>query len=263
MTVDSYSILVNTSDGFEDAWNPFFELLKIHWPESVKYKIYLNTEKKTYSNPHFNIISTKVNEGMERRLTWSECLKMAIDKIETPLILYLQEDYFLKSSVNHSDILKYVHILEKDPSVKCIYLTESGAKKTSPSHIYEGMSVVAQKTKYRLSTQASLWRKDVLKSYLEDDENGWMFEIYGSIRSSKNLETFLKIDDEELEPLRYIQTGIMKGKWKGEVKYLFANNNIEVDFTERGFYEPKNRLMTKIETFKALLNEPKKLKNFF
>ncbi len=34
-------------------------------------------------------------------------------------------------------------------------------------------------------------------------------------------------------------TGIIRGKWKKEVEELFKKNNIEVDFTKRGFFDDK------------------------
>ena len=41
------TIIVNTCDKYEDAWNPFFRLMEINWPESENYKIILNTENKS------------------------------------------------------------------------------------------------------------------------------------------------------------------------------------------------------------------------
>ena len=49
----------------------------------------------------------------------------------------------------------------------------------------------------------------------------------------------------------YIFTGIIKGKWKNEVKDLFKNNNIIVDFEKRGFLKinKKNNMLQKSITF--------------
>ena len=55
---DNYAILINTTDSFDDCWEPFFKLFKKHWPE-FNGKIYLNTETKEFKYSGINIISIK------------------------------------------------------------------------------------------------------------------------------------------------------------------------------------------------------------
>ena len=61
MTINNMSsnltILINTSDGFEDCWNPFFTLFKKYWPNNQS-PVFLNTEFKNYVHPGLNIKST-------------------------------------------------------------------------------------------------------------------------------------------------------------------------------------------------------------
>lgn len=47
--MNNLTIIVNSCDKYEDAWNPFFKLMEIHWPKSDKYQIILNTENKDYT----------------------------------------------------------------------------------------------------------------------------------------------------------------------------------------------------------------------
>ena len=82
---NNYSILVNSSDGFEDCWSPFFTLFKKYWP-NCKAKIFLNTEKKNWQDSDLTIHCTRVQGQQERRLTWSECLIRALDQIDTPCV---------------------------------------------------------------------------------------------------------------------------------------------------------------------------------
>ena len=96
--MNDISILVNTSDSFEDCWNPFFQLFTTYWSD-CDWPIVLNTETKSYSYPGLNIRCARVAEGESRRLSWSECLMRCLDGIDTPYLLYLQEDYFLEGPV--------------------------------------------------------------------------------------------------------------------------------------------------------------------
>ncbi len=42
---EQLTVFINTSDNFEDCWDPFFKLFRLYWPD-CPYKIVLNTEKR-------------------------------------------------------------------------------------------------------------------------------------------------------------------------------------------------------------------------
>ena len=50
MRKNDITIIVNSCDKYSDLWYPFFELLRIQWPD-LSYPIILNTESKTYVHP--------------------------------------------------------------------------------------------------------------------------------------------------------------------------------------------------------------------
>ena len=90
-----FTILVNTSDGYDDCWGPFFRLLRRHWPECDALAM-LNTGRKDWRTPDWpRLACTQVELGAGRRMSWSECLIAALDRVQTPLVLYFQEDYFV------------------------------------------------------------------------------------------------------------------------------------------------------------------------
>lgn len=251
-----YSILVNTCDKFDDCWDPFFKLLTIYWPD-CKEKIYLNTEYKDYSFGDLDI--TAVKGSFEHNIpkgkypTWSQCLIWALEKIETPIILYMQEDYFLKDKVKSDIIDRYVEIMEKDSMLKCIYISNPSVWHTEPSE-YENLHYVAVNQNYRVSCQAALWKKDELLALLRARENAWYFEIYGSQRSGVLAHKYLGVPrsyvyNGQFEILPYIYTGIVKGQWLREVVPLFTNHQIEIDFSLRGFVGdsvPKLKLFPRV-----------------
>ena len=101
------TIFVNTSDNFDDCWEPFFKLFSLYWP-NCPYPIVLNTEKKDYNYQSLNITCSRVSAGESGNIGWSECLVRALDKIQTPYILYLQEDYFLEGPVRADVIVSLI-----------------------------------------------------------------------------------------------------------------------------------------------------------
>ena len=71
-------------------------------------------------------------------------------------------------------------------------------------------------------------------------EDAWRFERYDSKRSSIFNHRYFVVDRtwvklNEFEIIRYIFTGIVKGRWIREATNLFKDNNIEMDFSVRGF----------------------------
>jgi len=259
---DSFSILVNSSDGFEDCWPPFFALFTRYWP-NCQVPILLNTELKGWSYSHLNIKCTQVQHvtGSVKRLSWSECLEAALSQVTTPLVLYLQEDYFFKAPVEVSLISSLCEKMVADINIRHIGLTNFGScgpfLPTDDPHLWE----ISQFAPYRISAQAAIWRVDTLRSYLRPWENAWMFEIFGTRRAMRRPELFLTLTrdphhSERVSAIDYIQTGIIKGKWHPEIPNLFRQHGIEVDFRKRGFYEPKPPLIRRLDLLRRLVVHP-------
>jgi hypothetical protein len=231
-----FSILVNTTDNFEDCWNPFFKLFKIYWPE-YNGKIYLNTETKTFDFPGLRIISISNNRSSE---SWSSCLRQALDVIDEGNILYLQEDYFFTERVQHKK-LDFFYSLFCQQQFDCLHLTDqSTAGPFSPDKSSPEIWQIDKNAPYRLSTQAAFWKKDALDLLIRDWENAWQFEIYGSKRADLLLQKVMVVNThiygvQKQELIPYVFTGIVKGRWNKEVVHLFAKHDIHVNFSERGF----------------------------
>jgi len=234
----TFSILINTTDSFQDCWYPFFELFRKYWPDYGG-KIYLNTEAKDFFYDNLNILPIK--NGLAGG-TWSQCLKYALDFIKEDHFLYMQEDYFLHSPVNN-DLIQRIFKEFKNNNFDCLHLTDQCnngpfEKKDEFDEIWE----VKKGVQYRISTQAAFWRNSSLKKIVRSWESGWQFEKYGTKRSNYLLDKIMCVNQEKYqkdldEILPYLFTGIIKGKWKKEVKDLFGKNSIEVNFSKRGFFD--------------------------
>jgi hypothetical protein len=258
--MNQLTILINTSDSFEDCWDPFFKLFHKYWP-NCKIPILLNTEKKIYHFPEINIKSSQVNLNFDRRLTWSECLIEALKKIETPLVLYMQEDYFIENFVQVDLINDFSDLMYKNKEIKYIGLTNFGNRPPFfDYHKDKRLMEVSRLSNYRVSTQAGIWNKDTLVSLLREKENGWMFEIFGTIRAKNRADLFLTVNrnifNQDNYIINYQLTGIIKGKWLPTIPELFKKENIDVDFTKRGFYKSKNFFFRKLETLNKIIKNP-------
>ncbi|MBC7886424.1 MAG: hypothetical protein H7Z13_00945 [Ferruginibacter sp.] len=255
-----YSILVNSTDKYSDCWEPFFYLFKKNW-ENVNADIYLNCENKSFSFDDLPIkfIRNKVTDS------WSECLINAVENIKSPVILYLQDDYFLNARVDNALITEFVNLMMENREIKHIGLTKFGSPASPVEYPADNrLTYVKKKTKYRISLQAGLWDKACLRSYIMTDENAWMLEIFGSMRASKRNDLFLTISGayyKNTGVIDYINTGIIKGKWHTEIPKFFRQEGLDLDFSKRGIIDPhKNKFINKFQTLKKLLSKPYKIK---
>lgn len=259
---DKFVILINTCDKFEDCWHPFFKLFSKYWPD-YNGKIYLNTEYKNFAFPGLDIICTKVclvnKIPKEKRATWSQCLKWALQQIDTDKLLYMQEDYFLCDYVRVGEINKFIDLMNENPEISCIQLTNGGIPAINISKFNFLFRSNPDYFSYA-SCQASLWDKEVLISLIRDHETAWNFEWWGSKRAKYLKYDFLVVDPESYSDKNqicpYLMTGIIGGKWYKPVIELFKKHQIEIDFTERGFYDEdlkptiRKRIKTKLSIWK-------------
>ena len=237
-----YSILVNTCDKFEDCWDPFFKLWSIYWPD-CNATIYLNTEYKDSSYEGLDVVALKVceenNFPRTQRATWSQCLQWALNAIETDVVLYMQEDYFLKDSVKNQIVEKYVRLISENAHMQCVHLTGQAAIGNGKSE-FDNLVNVIYEQRDRVSCQAALWRKSELLDLIRVHEDAWEFEEFGSKRSAILKRDYYVVDQSyvrhnQFEIIPYIFTGIVQGRWKEETVPLFEKHNIKMDFSKRGF----------------------------
>lgn len=160
----------------------------------------------------------------------------------------------------------------KENNYSNITLTNHDTKRSFESTTNPMISKINQKSKYRITTSPALWRVSALKRYLFDDENIWMFELFGTVRSHKIKDSFFRFNEECLSPgfkevIPYFEgaddTGIVKGQWQKGIEKLFENENIDIDFSERGYYKSTTVLEKKFDTILKLIKHPKQLIRLF
>ena len=216
----NYSILINTCDKFDDCWDPFFKLWSLYWTD-CEGKVFLNTEYKNYSYKGLDITSLKVCENhnfpKSQRATWSQCLKWALQFIDTDIVLYMQEDYFLSAKVDNKYVEFFLDMMTENKNIPCIQLSNGGIPAVSKSS-YELLFASDPNFFSYVSCQASLWRKETLLCLIREHETAWNFEWWGSKRAKYFKYEFLVVDPKLFEAtengiIPYIMTGVIGGKW--------------------------------------------------
>jgi hypothetical protein len=246
---NNLTVLVNSTDTFNDCWPPFFQLFKRYWP-SCSCPVVLNTETRHYADAKLPLVcsKTQINEpDGSPRLPWSDCLIRCLDGIRTPFVLYLQEDYFLNGPVDEAFVAECVDVMvEHDvPHIRLMEVDDRARYHTT--HLHPLLWQIDQRANYRVSLQAGLWSVAALKNLLRPGESAWTFERRGSVRAMSKPDVFLcqsleHFNQQGRYPVPYQPTGIVRGKWYAPaVVKLFAANGISIDYRKRGFYRDSLR----------------------
>src|SRR5271156_6162995 len=82
------SVLISSFDGYSFCWPAVCHGFDKYWPD-CPYSIYLMSNTKDF--PHERIQVLKVEGGKD----WTARMFSALDQLQTPYILYFQEDYWI------------------------------------------------------------------------------------------------------------------------------------------------------------------------
>jgi len=241
--VPGYSVFVNSTDSFEDTWEPFFHLLRDYWPQACR--VTLNTERKDFVYPGLDLVCTRVAWEGEGRIPWGECMLRALDRIPTEVFVYMQDDYFLYDQVKTKVVDEAASVMLTE-QLDCLRLMECGGAGPYEPTSYPWLKSVSRGAKYRIALQAGLWTKTGMRKYLRAHESPWQMEVWGSRRASR-IEGRIWAVSRDLyredmpQIIPYVPTGIVKGRWNRDaVGRLFPGHGIEVDYSCRGWWDPSN-----------------------
>lgn len=231
--VEKCTIIVMSCDAYSDVWGPFAQCWTKFWP-NCPFEIYLISEKKEFIHPMIKNMLTG------ERMNWGRMMHFVFENIETPYLLYLQEDYLLRSAVDESMIINMMSIFEEEGAAYLRLLPWPGPDEPHPK--YDKVGVLNPDSKYRTSLQAAIWRKEVLEQLVDINDDG-RFESWSIQRAMSINRLFLclyrnGIDDDINHdgdyPLNYFATSVFQGKWLKEAVRLYKSLGIRIDTSHRG-----------------------------
>lgn len=235
-----FTIIVNSCDKYEDAWEPFFKLLKIQWPECSNYEIILNSETKVYNCDFLNVKT--ICGG--KNITWSTRLKNVLKSVDSKLVVFLLEDFFLKSPVNQKDFLEIVdRMLKEDIGYVGLKYRPGRLLKDGTSPEEKLVERDNLPVNLRLPLISSIWNRKYFIKVLRNHESPWDFECYAGKRSRKykmkvldannNQGFYNAIFDYDID-MQY-GIGIARGKWlMPKTKEFLDSYGLDVNYDTLG-----------------------------
>jgi hypothetical protein len=165
---------------------------------------------------------------------WSANLLAALERLQSPYVLYFQEDYWILAPVDTGRIREYVGHMERRGLHYLRLLAKPEPDRDFADDARLGIIDAATGT-YRTSLQASLWRREVLQALLAPAESPWQFELAGTERSRRYGDTFLSVKrragDDFHWGIRYLCSAINAGRWYRAARSYARREGLSVDFS--------------------------------
>ena len=223
------TVVVCSCDKYENTWIPFFTVLKNCWKDNP-FPIVLNTESKSFTMNDMDIKCLQLFKDKKEK-SWSDRLKANLKAINTKYVIILLEDFFMEKDVDTNKIIKCMNWMENDNTITCFNFYKTICKKKDCQ--YPEFSQRTRFSQYKFNTQACLWNREDLISYLRRDENPWVWEFVGNIRSFFVNKKFYCCADDADMAFTYTLPGIVRGHWNGDlVEPIVEKYGIELDYTK-------------------------------
>ena len=235
------TILVNSCDKYEDAWEPFFRLLKIQWPD-CPYDIVLSTETKTYECDFFNVKTI----NCDKTLSWSSRLKYTLSQIDTDYVLFFLEDFFLLEKVQTDIFNLALELIKSNKEIGLITFNKRRYGASFPEQPdYAKCFIELDKTVLnRTNVLVGLWKKSCYEKLVFDNEDPWQYEKNSNIRSRyAGFKVYTQNYEVSHPAFRYCMNpadgyGITCGKWLNKNREFFeANGILNVNYDNLGVFE--------------------------
>ena len=230
------SLLVSSCDSYEDLWEPFLNTFKKNWPDCDIEKYFITENKKFIKNDF-----TTIKCGLKKN--WTDRLYYSLSSIEDDYVILMLEDFFLRSKINNEDIHYFIKYIQKyDLSMIRLIKRPQG---TCLNTKHPKLTQIHKDDLFRVSTQATIWNKKILKNLLKKNENIWEFELNGSVRS-KSLMNFFCVKNNVMTYRHHV---VERGKWFPWYAFYYSFvNKVGIDLKTRS-------VMGLFETFKWILNK--------
>lgn len=208
-------MFILSCDSFSETWEPFHILFERYW--ACPYDVYIVTENKDCA--FFKTIKTTGS--------WTQRIKKALEQVNTDYVIILLDDFFIRSPVDQKRIDYCIYHFEPDIAV---FNFEKEYCQNIDAGL-EGFKLRSNRQMYLCSCQPSIWNRKILIELLDKEMSPWDWEM--QILDSKYR---FFINSGELI-FNIGEKGVIKrGKWvEKEIRFL-REENIEIDYSKRGFY---------------------------
>lgn len=225
--LDDVSVLIIGFDGYKDVWDHDIELMNKYWPNRPR--TYL---ANSMLNPNYENVEI-INAGPDSE--WSKKVQVALNKIETPYVLLLLEDFFITDYVDNQQLESVMKMIETD-GIKfyqiLVQLVKQSWEKGKPYKGNKRIIIIPSNKKYGINLQAAIWNKEFLRQTVgTGNYNAWEFEVNQLGTEDYNKEKIEYLIDTR--NLLNITHAVVQSKYLRSAKKKLKTMGIEIPESER------------------------------
>jgi hypothetical protein len=245
---DSVTVVVSTCDAFFDVWKPFAFFLRKQWPD-CPLRIFLLVNELRISSRMIAPLPVGPDRG------WATTLRLALEQITTPYVLYVQEDYFFTTPVDSNGLARdFAEMMQLGADSLCFRARTHIEPTFRP--LNDRFGVVPMDSDGRTRNQITLWKRESLHSILRDGESGWEMERDGSSRT-RDMQ-ILSYGRRDNTPIPYLMSAIVRGLWTREARALCRAHGVQISpqfrrtYTKVAWLRGVRRSLTRRDGSRAL-----------
>lgn len=250
-----FSLLVLSCDQYKVAWDDFFNLREMFWPD-CPYKWYLVTETEDYLREGVEVIKCG------NKMNWTGRFKYAAEKANTKYLGVYLEDFFIEQRIDNVIIADELELMEGE-KVSMINVGDVFGwitKQPNTEHVNNNLIVIPKHLRYGISASLSIWRTSFLLDYLGDEDcSAWDFEMNGCklADSAEGLPGYLLCDIRQpLHPSRV--PVIVQGKLYPPCIRHFKKRGYTIDVSKYNVMSFKDQWRYNLKHYSAKLPFGKK-----
>ena len=221
------SVIVTSCDAYHDVETPFITLFRKHWPD-CPFELVLVTETGLPIEGAAESVT-----GFDRVIAtgkgknWCEMLAEALEKISTPYVMMLMNDYLLEAPVDTGRLLsRLAQAKVFDAANLRLNPNPPGRMAWRDTDLLEYPKNVA----YCVTCQAGIWNRDYLMGLARRNKSAWEFERQGSFMVGDEHRPLLVTRTKEFP----FVDAVHKGYWEKFGIDVCERNGVPIDLAARG-----------------------------
>jgi hypothetical protein len=179
---DGVAILCHACEARKNLWGPYRYFMRKHCDFLPWANIYISSEKGDAGGDDHLFRDIATGEG-----EWSDRLMVALDQIPDPRVFFMCEDYWLTETWTKALWweMSHKHWLNVGGTWDIENTDAVRWRTPSPFYKLEEFGRYLNGSKYAMSMEATMWRKDFLRACLVPRETVWDMETKGTRRMWK------------------------------------------------------------------------------
>ena len=221
------TVLVTSCDAYHDVEAPFLRLFRRHWPDCPFELVLLTETGLPVEGLPSGVMGFDRVVATGKGKSWCTMLAEALEKVDTPYVLMLMNDYLLSAPVDTGAFLARLGQAKAfDAANLRLNPNPPGRRRWRDTDLLEYPKNVA----YSVTCQTGIWNRGYLLGLARRNRSAWEFERYGSFMLEGEARPLLVTPTKEFP----FVDAVHKDYWEKFGVEVCERNGIAVDFAARG-----------------------------